>query len=121
MNDKIKLLEAAMKKISSEKEFMAFVLSKYLEIEKISEGSLISELKCSLEDYYKLGLCRVPKTTSKDFILRLNSMCEYTHTPVSELNKIIKRVDTIIKLSENANSSSLLMAARDKKKNEKKD
>lgn len=121
MSDKIKILEAAVKKISGEQEFMSFVLNKYMELENMSKSDLISSLKCSIEDYYKLGLCKAPKAGSTDFVDRLNNISQYTHTSVLELNKIIKRVDSISKFSGNLNNSAWLMAARDKKNDDKKD
>ncbi len=120
MDDKLKILEITSRKISSDRDFMSFVLNKYIELEKKSEQDLIDVLKCSMEDYYKLSLCKVPNSTSIDFIDKLNNISEYTHASIIELNKIIKRVDAIIHLPLSENNSSYLMAARDKK-NDKKD
>jgi hypothetical protein len=121
MSETEKLLELAFKKVDEDNDFMAFVLKKYLETEKISEQELLSSLSCSLEDYYKLALCRVPKTDAQNFVERLNNISQYTHISTLELNKIIKRVDAILKFADSSNNNTLLMAARDKKNNEKKD
>lgn len=121
MSETEKLLKLAFKKVDEDSDFMAFVLRKYLETEKISERELLSALNCTLEDYYKLALCRVPKTDAQNFLERLNNISQYTHISALELNKIIKRVGSILKFADSSNSNSLLMAARDKKNNEKKD
>lgn len=116
-----RLLKLAFKKVDGDRSFMAFVLTKYLEIECVSEQTLVSELNCSVEDYYKLALCRVPQANAPDFVERLNNISEYTHISMLELNKIIKRVDSILKFADSPNNSTLLMAARDKRKNDIKD
>lgn len=108
-------------KLSSEKEYMSFVLYKYREIEDKSEQDLLNVLRCSFEDLYKLALCKVPNTTAEDFTDRLRNISEYSHSSLLELNKIIKRVDAIIQISSTENNNAYLMAARDKKKDEKKD
>ena len=120
MNHKIKLLAMGARKASLEKDFMSFVLNKYLEIEKIPETELISLLGCSKEDFYKLALCKAPDIAGKDFIERVRTISEYSRVPILELNKIIKRVDAISKLSTTESYNSFLMAARDKKRDEPK-
>ena len=89
MNNKIKLFELAYKKVVLDNDFMAFIFKKYMEYEKISDQELMLKLKCSLEDYYKLGLCRVPNINASDFVKRLNKISEYSHTSELELNKIL--------------------------------
>lgn len=115
MTDKIQLLKITVKKISSEREFMAFALSAYMQIEKISEEHLINSLGCTQENFYKLALCKAPISTSVDFLERLEKISEYTSSSILELNKVLKRVDTISKFnSVSDNYNSFLMAARDK-------
>jgi hypothetical protein len=121
MSDKLKLLETANRKAASDRGFIAYCLLKYSEIEQKTEQEIISSLNCQLEDYYKLGLCRTPDVNSNDFLLRLNNISSYTHVSAIELNKIIKRVNAVLKFSD-ANTqveNSYLMAARDKKKKDK--
>jgi hypothetical protein len=118
MSVKIKLLGLAIKKVADDSDFMAYFLLKYSQIEKLSEQEVISFLKCSQEDYYKLGLCKTPDANSTNFIEQLNKVSEYTHTSSIELNNILKRVITIEKFAHSDNTS-FLMAARDKKKGKK--
>lgn len=117
MSEEINALEIAVKKASRDSGFMAYVLQKYLEVEKISEKEMLTMLNCSFEDYYKLNLCRVPYVTANDFIVRLNNISQYAHISSIELNKIIKRVYSVLNLSDNKNQinqNSFLIAARDK-------
>jgi len=124
MNDKLKLLEQAVRKAENDSSFIAYFINKYNTFEKTTEQEIISNLNCSLEDYYKLNLCRVPDADANDFIERLNKISQYTNTSMLELNKIIKRVSSILKFAEPAdygNHSAFLMAARDKQKNKELD
>lgn len=121
MTDKIKLLEHAARKVEADSNFIAFLIKKYLEFEKISEQEIVSKLQCTVEDFYKLNLCRVPDINARDFVTRLNKISEYTNSSAIELNKIIKRTNSLLKLSEdNIEQSNYLMAARDKQNKDKK-
>ena len=118
MSDKLKLLETANKKASQDNDFIAYYLRKYLEIEQLTVPQMIAILNCPMEDYYKLGLCRAPDVASTDFLQRLTSIGNYSHISVIELNKIIKRVNSIEKISniDTETKPAYLMAARDKNK-----
>jgi len=104
------------KKAAEDSEFISFILIKYLEMENKSQTELMTELRCSLEDFYKLALCKVPDTQAEDFSARLEKISNYTCIQVFQLNKIIKRVDSVIKLSSAQNNNTFLMAARDREK-----
>jgi hypothetical protein len=121
MSEKIKMLELASNKAATDSGFIAYLMSKYLEIENISEQEILSTLHCSEEDYHKLKLCRVPDINANDFVSRLNKISEYTNSSSVELNKIIKRANSILRLSgDNIEQHNYLMAARDKQNKEKK-
>jgi hypothetical protein len=118
MNDNIKLLEMASKKAATDRDFIAYFLSNYIQIEHTSEDVVMTSLNCNVENYYRLGLCRAPNITDENYLDRLNNICVYIGISTLELNKIIKRVYSILQLREvtTTNENSLLMAARDKKK-----
>jgi hypothetical protein len=121
MSEKIKMLELASNKAANDSGFIAYLMKKYLEIENISEEEIQSALHCSAEDYYKLNLCRVPDINSSDFVTRLNQIAQYTNSSFIELNKIIKRANSILRLRGNdIEQHNYLMAARDKQNKEKK-
>ncbi|WDO13957.1 hypothetical protein MH928_04470 [Flavobacterium sp. WW92] len=121
MSDKIKLLELANKEVADDKNFIAFFLVKYSEIENISKEDIINNFKCNLETYYKLSLCRVPDQSAIDYITRLNKISEYVNINSLEINKIIKRVNSVL-IFLNSNHNNYLSAARDKKnKNDSND
>lgn len=120
MTEKVTLLGMAVNKVSADKSFVAFLMKKYSEYENISQQSLLSQLHCSEESYYKLCLCKVPDLEGADFLHRLNSISEYAQVSAIELNKIIKRANAILKFSEDEEQArNFLMAARDKHEDEK--
>lgn len=117
MNDKVKLLEMANKKVAGDKEFIAYFLSNYIQIEHITDDVVMTSLNCNAESYYKLGLCKAPSITDESYLDRLNNICTYIGISTLELNKIIKRVSSVLQLRDaTTDEKSLLMAARDKKK-----
>ena len=121
MSEKIKMLELAADKAATNTGFIAYLMKKYLEVENIPEQEILSTLHCSLEDYYKLNLCRVPDINANDFASRLNKISEYTNSSAIELNKIIKRANSILRLSgSDFEQHNYLIAARDKQIKDKK-
>lgn len=115
MSEKIKMLELASEKAANDRGFIAYLMKKYLEVENISEQEILLKLHCSIEDYYKLNLCRVPDINANDFVTRLNNISQYTNTSAIELNKIIKRANSILRLrGSGVEQHNYLIAARDK-------
>lgn len=115
MNDKVKLLELANKKIASNKDFIAFFLDQYLSIEHTTADVVMKSLGCNIEDYYKLSLCKAPIVTDKNYVAELNKISDYIGVSNLELGKIIRKVNTIVQFRDDNAGSSYLMAARDKK------
>src|SRR5436190_11765814 len=117
MTDNLRIITHMARKLESDHNFIAYAMKKYGEVEKISEGEICSLLSCSLEDYYKLALCRVPDVNADDFVARLNKISQYGNASIAELNRIIKRVTSIERLGTGAlEQRTYLMAARDKHK-----
>lgn len=117
MSDKVKLLEAANKKVAIDREFIAYFLSSYIEIEHTTKDAIMATLNCDFESYYKLGLCKAPSIYAEDYLDRLNKISSYINISSLELNKILKRVNSVLQFTRaETDESSYLMAARDKKK-----
>lgn len=110
----IKFLELATDKVSKDKDFMAYFLKCYQENENLSTDRLILSLKCTVEDYYKLALCRVPNMNADDFVERLNKISDYSNTSAIELNKIIKAIGVNERFGSTDFKGTSLLAARDK-------
>jgi hypothetical protein len=115
MSEKIKLLKLASQKATNDSGFIAYLINKYLEIESISEQEIQSTLHCSGEDYYKLNLCRVPDINADDYLLRLTKICQYTNSSIDELNKVIKRANSVLRFTaSDIEQHNFLVAAREK-------
>ena len=114
MNTKLNLLKSAIAHVEQNHEFMAYFLKEYSAIERITESDLLSDFGCSLDDYYKLALCKAPDVNDPDFILRLKRISEYINVSTARLSAVIMRVNLITKLADTSNRT-FLMAARDKK------
>ena len=100
MSEKIKMLELASNKAANDGGFIAYLMKKYLE--KVRKMFLETEcfntsLHCGRSSY-KLNLCRVPDVNANDFVTRLNNISQYTNSSAIELNKIIKRANSIFKV-----------------------
>lgn len=114
MKQNLGLFELGFKKVEEDKHFMAFYLKRYGEFENMNNETLSSMLNCSLSDFYKLSLCKIPESNSISFIEQLNVISNYTGIAILSINKVIKRVNSIITLSDNS-TNTFLAAARDKK------
>ena len=112
MNTKLNFLKYATTRMENDHEFMAYTLKKYCEFENISEPKLLEVLGCSMEDYCKLALCKVPDMKGADFGERIKAISEYTNIVSGRLTKVIKHVNTVLKFT--TSSGTILMAARDK-------
>jgi|GEM_PF-1571210 len=115
MNDKLKLLELANDKIASDSGFMAYVLVQYMSIEAKTREDIIQEISLDMEQYYKLGLCKVPLWGSEGYLDNLNKIAVYVGISSMALNGIIKRVNAVSQFKGGNPENSYLMAARDKK------
>lgn len=116
MNDKLKLLELANNKIANDSNFMAYVLDQYLSIEGKTRENIIQEISLDKEQYYKLGLCKVPLWGSENYLDDLDKIAIYVGISSMTLNGIIKRVNAVAQFKRKNQENSYLMAARDKKK-----
>ncbi len=112
MTTDLNLFKSAIVRVENNHEFMAYTLKKYCEFEQIKESELLKILDCSIEDYCKLALCKVPDMKGPDFGERLTIISEYTNIMASRLTKVIKHVNTVLKFT--TGSGTILMAARDK-------
>jgi len=115
MSDKIELMKLMMNRASERKEFIAYFLKRYGDIEMKSNEQLIVELKCSDVDYYNFALCMAPNLDEPNSIARLNELSEYTRIPPESIRNIMKHVEGITRFNE-ISGNRMLMAARDKHK-----
>jgi len=81
-----------LKKVATRNDYAGYYLLKYLELEKKSKEELISELKCSDEDFVKLALCKIKPPFESQFASSINKISSYIRIDDFVLSQIIKRV-----------------------------
>ncbi|MXV14342.1 hypothetical protein [Hufsiella ginkgonis] len=117
MIDKLMLLKSAYEKAAQESKFLAHTLESYIQIEGITQAEAIDAIGSTQEIYYKLGLCLLPIPSAQNYLEELNKICSYLNITAINLNKIIKRVDSINKFRDSGTSENgFLAAARDRTK-----
>lgn len=92
MNTDLNFLKHAITSLENDQEFMAHTLKKYRDFEQISEPAMLDFLSCTMNDYYKLALCRIPDTDKSDYLSRMNAISEYTNIEPGKLLRLIKHV-----------------------------
>ena len=90
--NKQKLVEITYTKLSSDKSFMAYYLEQFKLTERKTRENLLKLLHCSLEDYYKLGLCKAPDPLESNFSERILKISAYSNASFHALTDIIERV-----------------------------
>ncbi|MEO6302644.1 MAG: hypothetical protein ABIP51_05690 [Bacteroidia bacterium] len=103
--NKLGLFENTFNKLSGDRAFMAFYLNEVALKENRTQEDMIALLNCSLEDYYKLGLCKAPEI-NEDLNKRIQKIAEYTNTSSLILTNIIKYC-TIEQISESNTKNSI--------------
>lgn len=103
MSDRIKLLETAVKKVSTDDDFIAYHLENYKKRHNKSNNEVMKHFSCDEEKYQLLLLCKAPLNKGNPI------------TPVNEINadKIasyigvdVKKLIDILKMSLEENNMS---------------
>lgn len=111
MSDKLLLMKKAFNKLCINKEFMAYFLARYSDLENLTIGQVLLQLKCLEEDYFRLALCKVPFGDTADDFKNTQDLGNYVQVDTSALWQIIKYVNNLDKLYLES-SDRFLMAAR---------
>jgi len=120
----LRQLQLMVTKIQDNPAYMAWIISTYQKQEKFSVHKLIEVLHTTEETLAKLALCKRPDTNSKDFGKQVAQISEYTKIDLLLLLKMIRRVESVITLSNNGGVNSDVIsdatkfnfaAARDRK------
>ena len=100
-------------RLSSNPTFMAYVLTRYAEMENLTAEDLALELGTLPELIDRLALCRKPVSDDPGFAERVNQLADYVLVDVSILANVIRIVEAVANISE-AVSMPLMAAARDR-------
>jgi hypothetical protein len=102
-----------VKRLRGNSEFMAYVLARYQDQEKISDDNLPAVLGTLRDLVSRLAVCRRPDTDAGDFAARVREIANYTLVDELLLASIIRQVSSLDALSKPA-QHQLLAAARDR-------
>jgi hypothetical protein len=95
--NKLKLLEHTFNKLTADKSFVAYYLEQLAITENKSQNEIIQLLNCSKENYFKLGLCKVPEINAADYVSRITIIARYATVSEVILSNIISPITTDVK------------------------
>jgi hypothetical protein len=99
-------LQLMAAKFQDDPAYMAWIINTYQKQEKFSAHKLIEVLHTTEEIFAKLALCMRPNTNSKDFGKQVAQISEYTKIELLSLLNMIRRVESVITLSNNVGVNS---------------
>ena len=120
----LRQLQLMVTRFQDDPTYMAWIISAYQKQEKFSAHKVIEVLHTTEETLAKLALCKRPDTSSKDFRKQVAQISEYTKIDLLLLSEMIRRVESVIALSNNVDVNSDVIsnatkfnfaAARDRK------
>jgi hypothetical protein len=106
--------QVLIKQLAKRPEFMAYVLNRYLEQEKLSPEELAEELGTSPELALRLWLCKRPDPKSHDFRLLVQELADYCLADEVALAKVLRQVAWLEQIGSPSSSQAFLAAARDR-------
>jgi hypothetical protein len=123
LSDNERLLIHAANRARAHPAYLAWVLGRYIELENVSEDTLAQSLRVSIFDLPRLGLCLRPRTDHLTDDIRQIST-RFNADPMA-LARIVRLVESIGALATTKTrtvfpESGLLMAARTRKKKQKR-
>jgi len=99
-------LQLMATKLQDDPAYMAWIINACQKQEKFSAHKLIEVLHTTEGTLAKLALCKRPDANSKDFGKQVAQISEYTEIDLLLLVNMIRRVESIVALSNNAGINS---------------
>jgi hypothetical protein len=123
LSDSEKLLINAASRARTHPAYLAWVLGRYLELENVSEDTLAQSLGVSILDLCRLGLCLRPRTDHlADDITQISTRFNADLGALAGIVRLVESVEVIAteRTATIAPETGLLMAARTRKKKQKR-
>lgn len=105
--DKLKLLEITYNKVAQDADFIAYYFRQIMESGISDRQQLLSSLQCSEENFYKLGLSKLPPVHQPDYAERINRIATFAGTPPGNLKDILVKALLLQKAKEQAEQQTL--------------
>jgi hypothetical protein len=96
--NKLNLLEITFNKLGSDSAFMAYYMTAYMK--KKDRGELAALLSCSEEEFFRLGLCKIPSPQEADFEERLSRISAYANVSSAGLFILLKEAGLAVEKPE---------------------
>ena len=110
-------LAHASSRAARRRGYLAWTFARYAELEGVTEDDVLELLGCTPEDFYRLSLCTIAEHPSAD---DLRGLASFARADTPGLAKIVRRVQTLtgLRLVPRQVSSALLMAARERERDQ---
>ena len=107
-------LENMARRLESDPFFLACPLKLYQKSEGLSEDTLAAGLKCSKEALLSVRLCRAPAGEEESFLDDIERIAARFSVDADALAEAVRRGQALFHMTNNRNTSSTLIAARDR-------
>lgn len=97
--DKLKLLEMTFNKVASDPAFLAWHLHRFSQLENRPFEQVQLYLHCAPENFYRLGLSKVPEMASANYASRMLKISDYSGVSIHKLNYVlfqVRQVESIL-------------------------
>lgn len=110
-------------RVSTDPFFFGWVLGEYAATHQMTETQLAAALKCETRSLIRLSLCRLPDDKESSFQNEIRRISDFVSCDADQLVMLLREVIATKKLADHAmaGNTGLLMAARDRQKNENDD
>lgn len=121
-----KVVRRALQRAAADSFFLASALEAYRSLNGLDDGGLIGYLGCSREDLTRLAFCRRPATDAMTFREEVEQIAAYGLVRAETLGELLREVESLEALQAagggvTSSGRGLLMAARDRADEEKRD
>lgn len=110
---KQRVLAIANLRARANRAYMAYVLARYSEDQKMDESALAAFLSCSPETLLRIGVCLRPQ--EQTFAAGIREIADYVGADAERLALLVRKVEVQESLENHQHTEqSFLMAARDR-------
>ena len=120
MNPDTQSRQHIINRMAQQRDFIAWHLRQYREMENLTESELIKLLECDDASFFRLALSKAPDPQKTDFISRVRNIAEYAGVNTVALTRLIRQVSNIESLRSTGGRvismqpKAHLLAAREK-------
>ncbi len=117
MRNEAKLIARAAARATKRREYLGWVLDRYVDLEGLREPELAKRLNLAAVDFARLALCLRPR--EQTFASDVEAICRKFSLEPQDLAEVVRMVESVDIMSISgtvSTGSGVLMAARSRKK-----